>query len=178
MAQGERKGEVPYSSFPGWMEVLHPSQTVIPARQVPLTLGELRWQCHSQNMGRTRAQHQRAEEHRQAMQEKYDLTSSPESPEPIPKVALPPGFKEVAACLLGDSPSLAPIEDPLEPRQPDTLTGPTVATVYTTQIVQDEATGVTSMATVTASVGKVALRNPHMVANLQGPTVEDITDLP
>ena len=71
-----------------------------------------------------------------------------------------------------------PIEAPLEPRQQDTLTGPTVATVYATQIVQDEATRVTYMDTVTASVGRVALRNPHMAANLQGPTMEDITDLP
>ena len=56
--------------------------------------------------------------------------------------------------------------------------GPTVATVYATQIVQDKATGVTYMDMVTALVGRVALGNPWMVANLQGPTVEDITDLP
>ena len=55
--------------------------------------------------------------------------------------------------------------------------GPAVAMMYTTRIVQDEATGVTYMDTVTALVGRVALGNPHMVANLQGPTVEDITDL-
>ena len=47
----------------------------------------------------------------------------------------------------------------------------------TTHIVQDEATGVTYMDTVTTLVGRVALRNPRMVANIQGPTVEDITDL-
>ena len=48
---------------------------------------------------------------------------------------------------------------------------------YATRIVQDEATGVTYMDTMTALVGKVAFRNPCMVANLQGHTVEDITDL-
>ena len=53
-------------------------------------------------------------------------------------------------------------------RQPDTLEGPTVAMIYTTHIVQDEATGVTYMETVTISVGKVALSNPHMAANLWG----------
>ena len=31
---------------------------------------------------------------------------------------------------------------------------------------------------VTASVGRVALRNLHMVATLPGPAVEDITDHP
>ena len=50
--------------------------------------------------------------------------------------------------------------------------------MYATHIVQHEATGITYMAMVTASVGRVALRNPHMVATLPGPTVEDITDLP
>ena len=56
--------------------------------------------------------------------------------------------------------------------------GPTVAMVYATHIVQDKATGVTYMDMVTASVGRVALGNPCMAANLQGPTMGDITDLP
>ena len=55
--------------------------------------------------------------------------------------------------------------------------GPTVAMMYATCIVQDEATGVTYMDTVTTLVGRMALGNPCMAANLQGPTVEDITDL-
>ena len=66
---------------------------------------------------------------------------------------------------------------PQEPSQPDTLMGPTVATMYVTHIVQDEATGVTYMDTVTALVGRVALGNPHMAANLQGLTMKDITDI-
>ena len=49
--------------------------------------------------------------------------------------------------------------------------------MYATHIVHDEAKGVTYMDTVTTFVGGVALRNPCMVANLQGPTVEDIMDL-
>ena len=55
--------------------------------------------------------------------------------------------------------------------------GPPVAMMYATHIVQDEATWVMYMDTVTTLVGRVALRNPCMAANLQGPTVEDITDL-
>ena len=96
----------------------------------------------------------------------------------MPKVALPPGFKGVVACLLRDSPLPAPIEAPPEIREPDMLMEPTVAMMYATCIVQDEATRVTYMDTVTASVGRVALKNPHMAATLQGPTVEDITNLP
>ena len=38
----KRKGEVPCSDFPVWMEVLHPAWSVTSARQAPLTLGELR----------------------------------------------------------------------------------------------------------------------------------------
>ena len=55
--------------------------------------------------------------------------------------------------------------------------GPTVAMMYATHIFQDEATGVTYMDMVTTSMGRVALRNPHIAANLQGPTMEDIPDL-
>ena len=45
------KGEAPHSSFPGWMEVLHPTQLVTSARQTPLTLHELRQRCHIQSVG-------------------------------------------------------------------------------------------------------------------------------
>ena len=55
--------------------------------------------------------------------------------------------------------------------------GPTVTTISTTHTDQAKATGITYMDPVTASMGTVALRNPCMVANLQGPTMEDITDL-
>ena len=46
--------------------------------------------------------------------------------------------------------------------------------MYVTCIVQDKATSVTNMDTVTTSIGRVALRNPFMVANLWRPTLEDI----
>ena len=61
-------------------------------------------------------------------------------------------------------------------RQPDAMVGPTVAMRYTTCIFQDEATGVTYLDMVTTSVGRVALGNPCMAANLWGPTIEDVTD--
>ena len=105
------------------------------------------------------------------------LTSLWGSPLPDPGVAPPPGFREVVACLMRDPSSPAPIEAHMETRPPNVMAGPMVATLPTTQIVQDEATGVTYVDTVTASVGRVALRNPCMAANLQGPMLEDITDL-
>ena len=79
-----------------------------------------------------------------------------------------PGFKEVVAYLLRDSSSLAPTEAPPEIRQPYTLMGPAVTMMYATCIVQDEATGVTYMDTVTTSVGRVALGIPTWWATSEG----------
>ena len=45
------KGEVPCCNFSGWMEVLHPTWSVIPTIQTPLTLSELRQRCHSWSGG-------------------------------------------------------------------------------------------------------------------------------
>ena len=170
------RGEVPHSNFPSWTEALHPAQSLIPTGQTPLTLSKLRWQCHSQSMGEggpgIKGPRNASGPYRRSQTrcccwgpqaQTGDHTTS--------------RLQGVAACLLRDSPSPAAIEVPTEARQPNALTRPAVATIYATHIVQDEATGVTYMDTVTASVGRVALRNPHMVTNLQGPTVEDITDL-
>ena len=157
--KGER-GEIPRGIFPGWMEVLHPAQLVIPTGWMPPTLSGLRWQCSSQSAVR-RAQHQCTKEQQQAMQ-KSNLTSLPGSPKPKPKIVLPLGFTGVSACLMRNLPSSAPIEAPQEIRQPYALVGPTVAMMYTTHIVQDEATGVTYLDTVTTSIGRVALGNPHI----------------
>ena len=71
---------------------------------------------------------------------------------------------------------MSPIEAPPEVRQPAMLMEPTVKMMYATHIVQDEAMGVTYMDTVTASVGRVALRNPCMVATCQEPTVEELAE--
>ena len=80
--------------------------------------------------------------------------------------------------MLRDLPSPAPIEAPPEIRQPDMSTEPMVTMMYATCIVQVEATGVTYMGMVTASVGTVAPGIPHMAATLPGPTVDYITNLP
>ena len=174
--KGEKR-KVPCSNFPGWMQVLHPAQPVTPTGLIPLTLGKLMWHCCSQSSGGRRARHQWTNESERVMEEMSDLTSSWGSPKPRPEVAPPPGFKKVAACLMRDSPSLAPIEAPLETRLPDVMAGPVVATMYSTRIVWEEATGAMYMDKVTTLVGRVTLGNPCMVANIQRPTVEDITNL-
>ena len=118
----------------------------------------------------------RAEECRQAAQEQLGSESSLGSPELVPKVAPPPGFKGVAACLLRESPLLALVEAPPEVRQPAMLMEPMVTMMYATHIVHDKATGVTYMDMVTTSVRRVALGNPCMVAILPGPTVEELAE--
>ena len=96
-----------------------------------------------------------------AMQEESDSMSLLGPPEPGPEVAPCPGFKEVVACLMRDSPSLAPIEAPPETRPPDVMMGPRVTTMYATQIVQDKATRVTYIDIVTASGGNGPWESLH-----------------
>ena len=87
------KGEVPHSDYPGWMEVLHPVWLATSIREIPLLPSELRQRHSSWSVRGRRAQCQRAEECRQAEQERPGSGSSPGSPEPMPKVMPPPGFK-------------------------------------------------------------------------------------
>ena len=62
---GEKR-KVPSSNYPGWTEVLHPTQPATPAGWTPPTLGELRWHHHSQSLGGRMAQCQWDEECRMA----------------------------------------------------------------------------------------------------------------
>ena len=66
--------------------------------------------------GERRAQCQRAEEHLQVKWAEQD-SMSPESPQPMQEVTLPPGFKEVMACLLRDPSTATTFKVPLEPMQ-------------------------------------------------------------
>ena len=70
------------------------------------------------------------------------------------------------------------IEAPLELMQPEVMAEPSVAMLCTSCIVQDEVTGVTYMDMVTTSMGRVALRSSHLMAQPPGPTIEDGTDFP
>ena len=104
--------------------------------------------------------------------------SPPKSPELVQEIALPPGFMGVVACLQRDPSSMAAIEAPMEPMQPEIMAEPAIATMCTCCIIQDETMGVTYMDTVTTSMGRVALSSSCMVTCPPGPTIEDITNLP
>ena len=92
------KIEAPPNQFPGWKEVLHPSQLVTAAGQMPLAARDTKQKpCHQSSELR-RAQCQRAEE---LLQVGLTKSASP-SPEPLEvlyAVALPLGFERVTAYL-------------------------------------------------------------------------------
>ena len=69
-------------------------------------------------------------------------------------------------------------EAPLEPMQLEVTVEPAVAMMCASCIVQDEATGITCMDTVTISVGQVALKGPCLATQTLELTIEDITNLP
>ena len=126
----ERK--VPSSNFPCWTEVIHPTQPVTPAGWTPPTLGELRWHCHSWSLGGRRAWHQQAEEHLNGYERGVWLDIIAGVLCAQSRVAPPPGFREVADCLMRDPPSPAPIEASPETRLPNVMVGPMVATLSAT----------------------------------------------
>ena len=58
---------------------------------------------------------------------------------------------------------MAALEVPLEFTQPEVAIEPMVATMCASHVIQDEASGVTYMETVTTSIGQVALGQIHPV---------------
>ena len=68
-------------------------------------------------------------------------------------------------------------EAPPDPLQLAAVVEPTVATMSSSCIVKDDATGMTYMDTMTTSVGQVALSGPNQGTPVKGPIIEDITKL-
>ena len=65
-------------------------------------------------------------------------------------------------------------EAPPEPLQLEATIEPAVVMMCASRIVQDEATGMMYMDTVTTSVKQVALGGPHLAVQAPGPTIEDV----
>ena len=89
----------------------------------------------------------------------------------------PPVFLAVTACLQKDPLPGKAHEAPPNPLQITAVMESTMATMSTSCIVKDKATGVTYMDTVTTSVGQVALTGPNQGTPAKGSIIEDITDL-
>ena len=108
--------------------------------------------------------------------------SAPRIPSPLWELELAhqwaptPGFLEVTACLRGQSPREVP-ETPPVLLAVGMITAPGVATMNTSHVIQDDATGATYLDTVTTSVGRVTLSFPEGTTSALGPEIEDIMDL-
>ena len=89
----------------------------------------------------------------QVEQVEQDSASPPRLLEAVQEVTLPLGFKEVMACLQRDLSPVTTFEVPLHPMQLEATVTPAVAVMYTSCIVQDDATEITYMDTVTTSMG-------------------------
>ena len=83
---------------------------------------------------------------------------------------------EVTSCLR--DPSAKDILDTTPvPVVMGMMTALGVATMSASHVVLDEATGVTYLDTVMTSVGRVSLSSPEGKIPVQGPRIEDVTDL-
>ena len=83
---------------------------------------------------------------------------------------------DVTTCL-GSQLSEEVLETPPVPVAMGMMATPGVATMSTSQVVWDEATGAIYLDTVTTSIGRVALNVPEDEVISLGPKIEDITDL-
>ena len=78
--------------------------------------------------------------------------------------------------LIRDLPPWVTIKVPLELTLPSLLVGPTMTTLMSTRICQDEATGIMHMDTVTASMELVSFGTSLVAVNCQTPTLEVISN--
>ena len=90
---------------------------------------------------------------------------------------LPPGFIGVTACLQRDQSLEKVCEVSPGPLGMTVLSGPAMVTINTSHIVKDKVMGVTYMDTMTTLVGWVTLSGPGQEASVQGPSIQDVTDL-
>ena len=161
------------NKFPGWEKVLHPSEPVVAAGQIPPIK---RSKTEALQLGR-----------RAGLNPSNRRTEGDNHPTGTPFANTRVGSHLVsnAASQFSGSDGM-PEDRPVSgrglqgtPRPIDdrSYVTPGVATISASHIVKDEVTGVTYMDTVTNSVGRVALSGPEQETSAQGPTIQDITDL-
>ena len=83
---------------------------------------------------------------------------------------------DVTTCLRSQLSEEVP-ETPPIPVVKGMMAAPGVATMSTSQVVKDEATGATYLDTLTTSIGRVALSVPEDEVITLGPKIEDVMDL-
>ena len=163
----------PPNKFLGWKKVLQPSR--------PMLLGRIPLYQEAQGKGLAVGVWGKGLVWLPQTKELKVLTTQLEPPSPTKELEVawqvmpPPGFASVTVCLWRDQlPEGASHPDSLRMA---VLSGPAVATISTSHIVNDEVTGVTYMDTVTTLVGWLTLDGPRQEAWAQGPAIQDVTDL-
>ena len=160
--------------FLGWEKVLHPSQPVVAAGDIPQPTRAPRLNVGSNQL-------------LQIIPTELPVSppKTPTPPQPsLPTQALvlmqlptpPCGFLGVTACL--QTPDLVEVDlkVPVGIAPIGLLATLGIISVSSSCIVQDEITGMTYMGTVTTSVGRVTIRGPGLGASPTSPTIEDITN--
>ena len=109
-------------------------------------------------------------------------TSLHESPMTDPSLDDPtklplPSFGEIAWSLTRGQPPRVTIEVPQELTPPSLLVGPAMTMLMLTRVNQDEATGITYVDMVTASMGLVALWTSCMAVHPGISMLKDVTDV-
>ena len=151
--------------FPRWEKVLHPSQPVVVAGQPP---------CLSRRLEQTYLLMADCNQPRKIV--------PTETPSPLQELEVAhqwvptPSFLEVTTYLRGQSPEEVPKAPPV-PLAVGMMTAPGVATMSSSHVVQDEATGATYLDLVATSVGRVTHSGPEGKIPAPEPEIEDVTDL-
>ena len=160
--------------FLGWEKVLHPSQPVVAAREVPQPIRTPRLKVGLSQLSQMIL---------------IKLLASPLRT-PTPPQASPStqafalvqlttplhGFSGVKACL--HTPELVEVDldIPVGTMPLRLVAIPGISSVSSSQIVRDEITGITCMDTITTSIWRVTISGPDTRAFPTGPMIEDITD--
>ena len=160
--------------FVGWEKVLHLSQPVVAARDIPQPTRTPSLKVGSNQIS-------------QMIPIKLPVsplrTHPPPQPSPstqalvLMQLLTPPcGFLGVTACLHASELVEVELEAPVGIMPIGLLVAPGIASISSSHLVKDELMGVTYIDTVTTSVGRVTIRGPDLETLPTGPTIEGIMD--
>ena len=159
--------------FLGWEKVLHPSQPVVAAGEIPQPSKASRPKIGSSQLSQMIP-----------IKPPVSPPKTPTPPKPSLQVqalalmqppTLPHGFSGVTACLQMPELVEVDLEAPMGTMPIGLVATPGISTISTIHIIRDEATGLTYMDTITTSIGRVPLSGPNLEASSTGPTIKDVT---
>ena len=157
--------------YTGWNTILHPSQPVIAAGEVPRPTTVPRAKRRVLHITRTIPF--------SPPPKTPKASSPPRSPLPARALALvrpptlPHGFTGVAACLR--TPELVEVDQnmPVSAMAMGMVLNPSMSSISSSQVVKDDETGLVYLDTVTMSIGRMVIGS---METREGPTIEDMTD--